>query len=51
MLVVVLSGVLEVRAATRYRLQYDLWHKYDPPLMTFDVPCIGPTGFKRVPIA
>ncbi len=30
-----LSGVFAVRAATRYRLQYDSWHKNEPPFITF----------------
>ncbi len=29
-----LSGVLALRAATRYRKQYDLWHRYEPPRIT-----------------
>lgn len=31
---VALSGVLCVRAATRHRLQYDAWQRYEPPLIT-----------------
>ena len=50
MFVVALSGVFEVRAATRYRLQYDLWHRYDPPFITLVVPAGGPTGLTRVPV-
>ena len=40
-----LSGVLEVRAATLYRLQYDLWHKNEPPFTTRACPMAGPLGF------
>ena len=29
-----LSGVFELRAATRYRKQYDSWQRYDPPRIT-----------------
>jgi hypothetical protein len=48
--VVELSGVLEVLAATRYRLQYDLWQRYDPPFITLAEPSSGPTGFFRVAV-
>jgi hypothetical protein len=44
-----LSAVLELRAATRYRLQYEAWHRYDPPFITLAVPLGGPTGLLRVP--
>ena len=44
MLPVELSGVDAVRAATRYRLQYDAWHRYDPPLVTLASPDGGPLG-------
>ena len=50
MFVVALSGVFDVRAATRYRLQYDLWHRYEPPFITRVTPLAGPTGFSRVPV-
>lgn len=43
-----LSEVLELRAATRERLQYDLWQRYDPPLISFDWPSRGPAGFSGV---
>jgi hypothetical protein len=42
-----LSGVFELRAATRYRLQYDLWHRNEPPFITLAVPVCGPWGFCR----
>ncbi len=45
---VALSGVFDVRAATRYRLQYDEWHRYEPPRVTFVSPFSGPTGLSRV---
>jgi hypothetical protein len=47
MLPVELSGVFELRAATLYRLQYDLWHKKDPPRMTRFSPLSGPFGSLR----
>ena len=28
------SGVFEERAALRYLLHYESWHRYDPPRMT-----------------
>lgn len=43
-----LSGVLEVRAATRYRLQYDAWQRNDPPFMTLVWPDAGPAGLCSV---
>ena len=48
-LVVELSGVFDVRAATRYRLQYDSWQRYDPPFITRVLPDEGPAGFFRDP--
>ena len=39
-----LSGVLELLAATLYRLQYDSWHKYEPPRMLLVVPLGAPLG-------
>ncbi|MDQ1469394.1 MAG: hypothetical protein QOJ99_874 [Bryobacterales bacterium] len=48
MFVVELSGVFDVRAATRYRLQYEPWQRYDPPRMDLVWPPEGPTGFERV---
>jgi hypothetical protein len=50
MFVVALSGVFEVRAATRYRLQYDRWQRYEPPFMIRARPCGGPVGFTRVAV-
>src|SRR3954447_3506511 len=47
-LVVALSGVFEVRAATRYRLQYDRWQRYEPPFISRARPSGGPVGFTRV---
>ena len=49
MFVVAESGVFFVLAATRYRLQYDAWHKYEPPRIARFVPSAGPTGFTLVP--
>jgi hypothetical protein len=39
------SGVLVVRAATLYRLQYDAWQRKDPPRIAFASPSAGPEGF------
>lgn len=39
-----LSGVFELRAATLYLLQYDLWHRKEPPFITLLVPFAGPPG-------
>ena len=50
MFVVALSGVFDVRAATRYRLQYERWHRYEPPFITLCVPWGGPTGFNVVAV-
>jgi hypothetical protein len=36
------SGVLLDRAATRYRWQYESWHRYEPPLITRCSPSSGP---------
>ena len=44
-----LSGVFDVRAATRYRLQYESWHRYDPPRIVFATPDGGPCGLSRAP--
>ena len=41
------SGVLELRAATLYLLQYESWHRYDPPLMLLETPVVAPVGFFR----
>ena len=49
MLPVAESGVLELRAPTRYRLQYDSWQRYEPPRMTRDCPLGGPVGLSRGP--
>ena len=43
-MLVELLGVLFDLAAILYLLQYDLWHKYDPPFITFDSPELGPKG-------
>jgi len=40
--------VLDVRAATRYLLQYDSWHRYEPPRITRVMPLFGPDGLSRV---
>ena len=42
-----LSGVFELRASTRERLQYDRWQRYEPPRMTRLVLEPGPLGFAR----
>ena len=44
-----LSGVDAVLADGRYRLQYDLWHKYEPPLAILLSPTVGPVGSTRAP--
>ena len=38
MLPVELSGASPLRAATRYLVQYDPWHRYEPPRITFVLP-------------
>ena len=45
-----LSGVFCVRAATRYRLQYESWQRKLPPRITRAVPAGGPVGFPVVAV-
>lgn len=42
------SGLFDVRAATRYWLQYDAWHRWLPPRFSLCVPVGGPSGSTRV---
>jgi hypothetical protein len=38
------SGVFDERAALRYLLQYESWHRYEPPRITLPLPRSGPEG-------
>ena len=42
------SGVFEDRAALRYLLQYESWHRYEPPRITLPGPRAGPEGSRTV---
>ena len=45
------SGVFEERAALRDLLQYESWHRYDPPRITLPAPCLGPVGSLTAEVA